>query len=320
MSFTYQYLTLKVSDHQLVLAELSKLDAIIKTSLIKEFVLGTTLFGSYPRATMIPDIVSHPLDIDVLIITNLEENASPLQLREKMLPIFFNTSYDIIVGNRSIALVNEVVRIDLVFAIVKKTIRPQGINGAFDTAQNIYHSAIANKNLHYAPYIGKEFESLSSLFITNFADDTWVIDAPFGLITWTKALPEQTQNSYMIVVKLFKLIVKLQSLQNEPCNIFNYPIERLISTIYPKVISEPTTAFICILRRMLQEFEPFTFSRQVPSISDISINNNVFRPISPDSFKCFYHTLKKVYKHLDVLQIEKKGDLDLLIHQIKSIY
>ena len=322
MDLEYRYLTIKAADHQVILAELTRLDAIIQSSPVKGFVLGTVLFGSYPRSTMIPNIAPKALDVDVLVITTLGKDWLPHQLRDTALPIFGQAYATVMTRNRSISLVTEFAKVDLVFAIIENPAKFQhsSVIDARDSVQHIYAAASADENWTYVPFIGKTSTALSPLFIADFANNTWVIDDPLQQILWTKTMSERTLGSYLTVVKLFKLIVKLHALNNPAFSIYSYPVERLVGYMYPKMVSQPVLAFLYILEGILQEFRSCVAAKQAPSVNDVGLAHNVFAAVSVDSFRGFYDALERLYEHLDRAQIREENDIDRLIHQIMSIY
>lgn len=260
-------------------------DSTLSPLLVADF-----LQGSYRRHTAVKPKDGKRADVDIVVVTNLDEVKYTPQQAMNIFKPFLERYYQ---GKwqfqgRSIGIEMSYVDLDIVVTsapseIAKRAVSSKSIQDDF-LLEDIYEYFTATKANAFSDPAWKT----SPLRIPDREAKCWDDTHPLMQIVQTSAKNKETSGLYINVVKALKWWRRIHS---EPKYPKGYPLEHLVYLACPDSIDSLAEGVTLSLENIATQYQSDVDAGQTPVIADHGVpTHNVLKRVSAEDFKDF-HTL-----------------------------
>jgi hypothetical protein len=274
-------------------------DRLSKDETLSPIVVSTFLQGSYRRATAVKPKGDMRADVDVVVVTALDERKyAPQRAMELFVP-FLKHWYP---GKwkfhgRSIAIELSYVDLDLVV-----TSAPSEVTREIVLSKSVLNSESLEEvpNWRLTKSWGTQTEQAEPewksqpLRIPDREAERWEDTNPLEQIRVTRDKNKQTGGLYVNVVKAVKWWRRLNP---EPKYPKGYPAEHMVYLNCPDSIASIAEGVTTALETMVATYSPYAAAGTKPFLGDHGVPaNNVLVRVSPADFKAFIELATKAAK------------------------
>lgn len=299
----------KAMRHQLItghktLRERLNADEVLKPILVSDF-----LQGSYRRYTAVRPKSGKRSDVDIIIVTKLDENeytpSAALALFEPFLNKYYNGKWR--PQGRSFGIEMSYVELDVVPTSAPAE-QEYGIlqSEAVTTDENIVeardwrlhqtwlapeHRTRADAKSLLDQAAGEKEWQVQPLRIPDRDADEWDDTHPLEQIRWTRDKNFRCNGHFVNVVKC----IKWWRLENfaEPAHPKGFPLERLVGEHCPDGIESVAEGVVKTLEAILSSYSVLVLTKGKPTLPDYGVlSHDVFKRITSEDFCAFYDQVK----------------------------
>jgi len=296
---------------------------------LSKIVVSTFLQGSYRRATAVKPKNGKRADVDVIVVTNLDQHSiTPKEAIDLFIPFvekYYKGKYKI--QGRSIGIKLSYVDLDIVV-----TSAPSEVDQAMLKTESVSTlktlDELGNNWRLIETWIEPEYqqdwtslmiESVQaeaewktvSLYIPDQDANCWVETNPLEQIRWTRDKNKLTNGHYVNVVKALKWwrICKLTDLKYPK----GYPIEHMIGDCCPEGIKSIAEGVVKTLEAIVTTYAWNRHVEITPTLSDRGVpSHDVWKRVSNEDFVSFYDYV------VEAADIARKAyDAELLSEQLQ---
>jgi len=263
---------------------------------LKDIIVTDFLQGSYARSTAIKPQNDNKLDVDIVVVTNIDESKYTPQQAFDLFKPFLEKYYE---GKykpqgRSWGIELSYVDLDLVitsapseiekFVFFKKGITEYGsIEGIFSRKE----SDIMKLSSELEKWKAKP------LRIPDRELKTWNDTNPPEQSKWTIKKNEKCNGNYVNLVKAIKWWrINKYPEQEYPKS---YPLEHIIGHCCPDNISSVAEGVVLMSNSIIEDFSGSVKKEAVPILEDHGTDQNVLKRLTFKDFNLFYEQVKKMY-------------------------
>ncbi len=279
---------------------------------IKSHIVSTFLQGSYRRATAVRPHGEKRADVDVIVVTNLDQSEvtpeEALALFEKFVDKHYKGKWK--KQGRSIGISMSYVDLDIVvtsapseaaqsmmksMSVTSDLSLEETFSPSFDwRLSNSWSEPDLIKGYTYNTDSAKSEAEWKSepLYIPDRDAGTWEKTDPLEQIRWTREKNKTTNTHYVNVVKAIKWwkSVRLTDLKYPK----GYPIEHMIGDCCPDDIQSVGEGVMLTLENFVNTYSNEYNFGLVPKFPDRGVpEHDVWHRITTDDFKTFYDGAKK---------------------------
>lgn len=268
---------------------------------LKPIIVATFLQGSYRRSTSIKPNGDKRSDVDVVVVTNLDESAYPLpsQAMELFQP-FVEHHYS---GkwhpqNRSIGIELDGVDLDLVVTSAPSQITKEAITRLAED-EDFVDNGVAEMPKRLLDMLESLFRDSQSgnwrnepLRIPDRELAAWQSTHPLAQIVWTTEKNNQCNGNYLGVVKAIKWWQR-RNVGPVP-RPKGYPLEHIVGDCCPAGINSVQEGIVKTLDEIVARYGAAASARQVPHLRDRGVDQNVMLRIDGEQFARFYDAVSGI--------------------------
>ncbi|MFH0871606.1 MAG: nucleotidyltransferase [bacterium] len=275
---------------------------------LSPLIVSDFLQGSYKRATAVRPKADKRADVDIIVVTNLDENKyNPHQAIDLFKPFVekhYKGKYRI--QGRSIGIELSYVDLDRVVtsapsAMDSKILLSEALTTDFDIEEardwRLHPSWLgldsrlfegARDRLANAQR-DKEWES-HPLRIPDRDANKWEDTHPLEQIRWTRDKNAASNGHFVNVVKA----IKWWRMENpsEPEQPKSFPLERLVGECCRDDIGSIAEGIVTTLEAIVSNYASAVASGSKPKLPDYGVSMDVFRRVSVEDFAGFYRQAK----------------------------
>lgn len=274
---------------------------------LSKIIVSTFLQGSYRRATAVRPKGDSLSDVDVVVVTLLDENKfTPQQAMNVFKPFLekhYKSKYEF--RGRSIRIKLSYVELDLVITSAPAEAEARMLKSASVTTEDSLEDlqdlndwklapswvALAERSMPGAmarmEVAKKEAEwKLSPLRIPDREAQEWDDTDPLEQIKWTWAKNSACNKHYVNVVKALKWWKRVN--HETPKYPKGYPLEHLIGDCCPSEITSVAAGVTLTLETIAEKYRAYALSEQAPPLKDHGVDHNVFHRITGADFAEFH--------------------------------
>lgn len=281
-----------------------------KDSDFKELIITEFVQGSFKRKTCLKNRDGKAADIDVVIVTKMDEGefTPPELAQKKFLPFvekFYSGQYE--PQGRSIGLTLKQYNAELDIVITSNPKEAQvgflteELFQEFDSLYEDFNQDSIKKSLkrvfnaelrdgRIVLANSQEDLKLDPLRIPDRDAKVWQDTNPMAQIFWTIQKNQRCNNIFLPVVRAAKWMHA--NYGGFPKYPKGYPLEHIVGDCCPDGIISIGEGLTLTLEKIVTEYEPFILSMKVPYLRDRGVNCNVLSRQSFDDFKLFYNRIK----------------------------
>ena len=245
---------------------------------LKPFIVGTFLQGSYRRHTGIRPETGDKPDVDVVVVTRLDQREYTPEAAMNILVPFLDRHYrdKWKKKGRSIGIEMSKVKLDVVLTSAPSEAEERAILEflrADDGADIPSRASNAWKN---AP-----------LWIPDREARNWQRTHPLEQIRWTHEKNASTNGHYIHIVKLVKWWWQTQHPEQEHPR--SYPLEHIVGDCCPNGVTSLAQGFTETLEEIERRYRLAASTNAVPSLPDRGVpEQNVLKRIKASDFSQFH--------------------------------
>ncbi|MBF9255630.1 nucleotidyltransferase [Pontibacter sp. 172403-2] len=305
-------------------------DRLANDADLSKIIVSTFLQGSYKRATAIKPKNGKRADVDIIVVTNLDQNkTTPQQAIDLFIPFVekhYKGKYRI--QGRSIGIELSYVDLDIVVTSapseaeqallrsesVLTTLALEDMGSNWKLVRNWTEPA---KQQYWTSLMLESFRSeaewkSASLYIPDQEAGCWVETNPLEQIRWTRDKNKNTNSHYINVVKALKWwrVVNLTDLKHPK----GYPLEHMIGDCCPDYITSVAEGVVKSLEAIVSKYAWYREHEITPVLPDRGVtSHDVWKRISKEDFVAFYDYVKGA-----AITARKAFDAELLSDQLKE--
>jgi len=287
-----------------------------KNSDFKDLIIGDFVQGSYQRKTCLKQQEGKLPDIDVIIVTKMDEGEfDPAKLaQDKFIPFvkkYYDGQYQQQGRSIGVTLEEEGVDLDIVITSDPKEAETGFLNEElfksmgnskdwdFDTLEKSMPGIAKMAHLSKSDSILNEDVQLSEvgnvdpLRIPDKDANEWQNTNPMAQIFWAMKKNRICNYKYLPVVRATKWLRK--SFSNFPKYPKGYPLEHIIGDNCPNTFSSVADGVVLTLKNILDNYKSHYDSNTVPYLKDRGVDENVLSRQLPEDFKKFYERISDAY-------------------------
>jgi len=272
---------------------------------LSRIIISTFLQGSYRRATAIRPNSESRFDVDVIVVTRLNEKYFTPQQAMKVFEPFLEEHYKgkYEYQGRSIKIKLSYVELDLVITsapseadiqklLAKSVVTSETLEEVDDWRLVKSWMPIAERSLPGAKALmeaaRKEDEwKFDPLRIPDRDTQKWEDTHPLEQIKWTHAKNKACEGYYINVVKALKWSRRI----NHPTPKYpkGYPLEHIIGQCCPNGIGSVASGVTYTFEEIARRYEDDVRNKRVPFLPDHGVpSHNVLHRLTPEDFAAFY--------------------------------
>ena len=290
---------------------------------LSKVIVSTFLQGSYRRATSVKPKDGKRADVDIIVVTNLDQQStSPQEAINLFIPFvdkFYEGKYRI--QGRSIGITLSYVDLDIVITsapseVDQKILKSESVTTmmSLEDLESDWLISDAWTEPTFRPHSNSTLSSpvqnatewkAMSLYIPDQDADCWVETNPLEQIRWTRDKNKATNGHYINVVKALKWwrICKLPDLKHPK----GYPIEHMIGECCPDGITSVAEGIVQTLDEIVRRYAWNRNIKTTPVLSDHGVlTHDVWKRVSNEDFVTFYDAVKEA---LDTANKAKNAEL-----------
>ena len=258
------------------------------------------LQGSYKRATLVLAEGDEKPDIDVVLVTTIDEQkCGPQEAHDEFKPFLDDNYPGWKQNHRSMAIPGNLVKLDMVPTAAPDRINQERIAKAFSNNRETLASASYEQLLQK---MDQELKAVSAAAATkdppsNWRDHplripdrdvkTWESTNPLAQIEWTRAKNRRCSGQYIRVVKAIKWWRKVTP--GMPLYPKGYPLEHLVGECCPDKGGTMEELVAATFGTMYARYRRDAEEGRVPVLNDHGvISHDVMKRIKPDQFRAFH--------------------------------
>lgn len=300
---------IRLTDNQvndLITGHTNLRDRLNKDEKLSKIIVSTFLQGSYRRSTAIRPKSGKRSDVDVIVVTNLDQDAySPKEAHDLFIPFldeYYKDKYRF--QGRSIGINLSYVDMDLVVTSApsesqKELLKNDGLvteytiddisNWTLQKSYDFPSNLLSRSLLLFEKAESEPDWKTEPLFIPNRDAETWEPTDPLAQIKWTWDKNKNCNKHYINVVKAIKWWRRIDDPDGTPPK--SYPLEHLIGQCCPNGISSVAEGVTKTLESIVNTYpiKPVMPDHGVPE-------HDVFYRLSNDEYDAFYERIKSAAK------------------------
>lgn len=261
-------------------------------------ILNTFLQGSYRRGTAVKPNGDKRADVDVVVVTNINEHTySPDKALESFKPFlekYYAGKYSL--NSRSYGIELSYVDLDLVI-----TTKPNEANEMMFKSDSFILSNFtldSERSYEFSNSINEVYDwSPDPLLIPDRDAKKWIETNPLAQIQWTQKKNALCNTHYINVVKSLKWW-QINNNQNGELPKYpkGYPLEHIIGYCCPDNINSVAEGINETFKNIIDKFQDDVRWGRVPQLWDHGVDNhNVLKRITFNDFKQFYEKVENDY-------------------------
>jgi len=261
-------------------------------------IVATFLQGSYRRSTIIRPEETQLADVDVIVVTRLDEADYPVpeSAMNEFLPFLdehYAGSYQL--QGRSIGITTGGVSLDLVITSAPSEAESEILAEADKQMALEEDEYEADGIFRFKAYLSEARKAkpawqLEPLRIPDRDAACWKPTHPLAQIEWTADKNRVCNYCFLKVVRAVKWWRRRQDLPKHPKG---YPLEHMIGAVCPDGIESVALGVTLALEAATETFGPFVLSGTVPFLADHGVaEHNVLGRISADDFAAFVQAVQ----------------------------
>ena len=273
---------------------------------LSPIIVSTFLQGSYRRATAIRPQGENRSDVDVIVVTTIDENQYKPQQAMNLFVPFLNKHYEdkYEFRGRSIKIGLSYVDLDLVITSAPSEADVRMLKSASVTTEDTPEDvddwrlvpswiSLANRSM---PGTSKSLElarteaewKLAPLRIPDREAKEWDDTHPLEQIKWTWAKNRSCDKHYVNVVKALKWWRRIN--YTTPKYPKGYPFEHIIGQCCPDDITSVASGVTYALENLVVKYQDYAKREQTPFLPDHGVpTHNVLHRITGEEFAEFYN-------------------------------
>jgi hypothetical protein len=274
-------------------------DRLSQDETLSPRIVSSFIQGSYKRATAIRPQADNRSDVDVVVVTTLDESQyEPQEALELFIPFLerhYKDKYRM--QGRSLGIELSTVELDLVVTSAPAESQLEVLK-AFEATNGLVlqedEANVYSTTSSLFGWITKSAQAqwkLEPLRIPNRDTNAWEDTHPLRQIQWTVEKNSQCNGHYVNVVKAIKWWQRLNS-ESIP-KPKGYPLEHMIGDSCPDGIESVEEGVAQTLDAMASSYRYFAENGLVPELRDRGTDSNVMARISPEDFEVFHQAVTK---------------------------
>lgn len=257
-----------------------------------EVTVSTFLQGSYVRYTAVRPKDGRRADVDIIVVTNLNENDySPRAAMNLFVP-FLDKHYEgkYRFQGRSIGIEMSYVDLDIVLTSAPSEVEEGQLVKAANTGILSLNEAL-DLWFQEASVKGRSEPAwkLEPLRIPDRDVGKWQDTHPLEQIRKTQEKNKACNTHYVNVVKAVKW---WRRLNQEPKHPKGYPLEHLVWVCCPDGVESVAEGVVNTFEEIVRRYDGYAAAGLVPEIRDHGVDQNVLGRVSADEFQGFMALVK----------------------------
>jgi hypothetical protein len=271
---------------------------------LSPLIVNTFLQGSYRRSTAVRPVEEKRTDVDVVVVTKIDESVTPDRAMDEFTP-FLEEHYknQWKPQGRSIGIELDSVELDLVITSAPSEADQEALKSPSVGDDEELEEA---PDLRFVPaWVGlserrsayfteamlkraqeEEEWRLEPLKIPDRDVATWDPTHPLEQIKWTRNKNAACSGHYINVVKAIKWWHR--NSDKVPKYPKGYPLEHLIGVCCPDGIEGVGSGVTRTLEAIVNNYADYYRDKRVPEFTDHGVDHNVWHRITPEDFVGFY--------------------------------
>lgn len=280
-------------------------ERLLNDAKLSKIIVNTFLQGSYRRATAVRPKGESRADVDVIIVTKLDQNEyTPARALEQFVPFldrYYKDKYKR--QGRSFGIELTYVDLDVVptaapseseIGVLKEAAVSGDETPEFASASRGLPSWLVlneGRGLRFSKvFLGQARQQAEwkaePLLIPDMEAQRWTPTHPLEQIRWTWEKNSACSGHYVNVVKAIKWWRRLNDVPKYPKG---YPVEHLIGLNCPDGIETVADGIVQTLENIVQQYAAYARLKVTPSLPDHGVpSHDVFRRVSGEDFAAFY--------------------------------
>lgn len=253
-------------------------------------IVATFLQGSYRRATALRPSEREPLDVDVVVVTDLSrERTTPEQALRLFRP-FLQRHYPNKWATQGRSLGIELSSVDLDLVVTSAPSRADLLR--------VEEQATAIDEDRSPSLAELEAWRMEPLYVPNREISRWEPTHPLAQIAWTRAKNAKCNGHYVGVVRAIKWWRRIQpSLPKHPKS---YPLEHLVGDCCPDGIRSVAEGLARTFEVMVTRYEPAVMVGRRPVLPNHGVpQQDVLARVPTDDFVVFIHAATQAAKRAE---------------------
>jgi len=264
-------------------------------SRLSHVIVTTFLQGSYRRSTAIRAYKGSRPDVDVVVVTRLDQNeyqpADALQVFKPFLRTYYAGNWG--TNERSLWITDPSYDVDLDLVITSAPSEAE-IGVITGVGWNPHSTVEEEEHDSNTDHLWK----LSPLQIPDRQAERWEPTHPMAQLAWTRDKNRMTGGNYVNVVKALKWWRRI--FPGMPKHPKGYPFERLIDRCCPSEIKSVSVGIATVLTNMVRNYRSYAELGLVPFLPNHGIpTRNVLTRVPPNDFRIF---INKAQEAADIAQ------------------
>jgi len=275
---------------------------------LKKIIVATFIQGSFRRSTAIRPKGDKRADVDLVVVTRLNQaEYTPQEAMNIFIP-FLEKHYPgkFKLNDRSFGIKLSYVDLDLVITSAPSESQISVLQSKMVeselTPEEYYELLLVNSTFRLQEAVistGKNWEKSASepgwksepLYIPDRNQQKWQRTHPLAQIEWTWGKNKATNYHYVNVVKAIKWARRIMNPNTKYPK--GYPLEHIIGYCCPDGIDSVASGVVLTLEEITNRFKYEGENHQTPWLSDHGVpEHNVFARVSGDDFSTFYSEVK----------------------------
>ena len=272
---------------------------------LSPIIVSTFLQGSYRRATAIRPSGDKRADVDIVVVTTLNEQQHPnpgdaMDLFVPFLDEHYKDKYE--PQGRSFGIKLSYVELDLVITSAPSESDVKALKSASVRAEETPEDVLdwrlnelwlppSERKGYFAEEQFRKSQQeaewkLSPLRIPDRDAKTWEATHPLAQIKWTWEKNRNCKTHYINVVKALKWWRRIN--HETPKYPKGYPVEHIIGQNCPDGITSVAQGVTLTLEAIAANYQLEASLKITPNIKDHGVDQNVFRRITGEDFAAFH--------------------------------
>jgi len=266
---------------------------------LSKLIVSTFLQGSYKRDTIIRPDGKSKADVDVVVVSKLDNNEYPpdkvFSIFTPFLDKYYKNKYEF--QGRSIGIKLRYIDLDLVITAAPSEsqwgilqspsmVNDNNLSGLSDWSLNKRWIPPDSRTIEYKNPTNDEWKS-EPLLIPDRDRKIWERTHPIAQIQWTRDKNKRCNGHFINVVKAVKWWYRNQK------DTYKYPkgylIEALVGFFCPDGINSVCEGFLLTMKQLVNGCKDIVSEGKIPFLADHAVpERNVFSRITPEEFRKFY--------------------------------
>jgi hypothetical protein len=313
----------------------SNLKEYSKDTDFKELIISEFVQGSFKRKTCLKSRENKPADIDVVVVTKMDESEfnPPHTAQAKFLPFvekYYKGQYELQGRSIGVTLKEENVDLDIVITSNPKEAQvgflAEALIQNFDDLRE-WDEEIIKKSMKQFSRLARVDNALS---LSESNPEDWKIDPlripdreaknwqdtnPLAQVFWTIRKNQNCNNLFLPVVRSIKWL--RGSFGGFPKYPKGYPLEHIVGDCCPEGIVSIAEGVVLTLEKIVSKYQNDVDGGRVPYLKDRGVDTNVLSRQSVEDFKAFHSRINQAaIKAREAMECEDSYESSVLWREL----